>query len=204
MTDYKGVDVPDSICSVDECGRKRYARTYCTGHYSRLRSGRPLDDKPLRGYIITDDLAERLRFYAHPGEPDQCWEWTAATNKGYGMIAVHGSKLRIAHDVAWELHHNRSLPEGMVIRHTCDNPLCVNPAHLLLGTHADNVRDKVSRQRQSRGRSHGLSKLTEDDVRAIRNLYAGGMYQRVVAEQFGISQSNVSIIVRRIAWPHLV
>lgn len=91
----------------------------------------------------------------------------------------------------------------MVIRHSCDNPPCTNPAHLLVGTHADNVADRVTRSRNAVGEAHGIAKLTESDVAEIRNLYSAGIYQRIIAQQFGISQSNVSYIVNHVAWQHV-
>lgn len=190
-------------CSVDGCDRLTLALGLCPGHYTRSRDGRPVTDRPLRRYIVTDDLSKRLREYAPPGRPDECWPWTGGLNKGYGVIAVHGSKVRIAHDVAWEIHHQRKLPRGMVIRHTCDNPQCVNPAHLLLGTHGDNCDDKVSRNRQAKGEGHGVSVLTEPEVRSIRALCAAGHTQRSVAGQFGVSQGAISLIVRRKMWAYL-
>lgn len=193
----------DMPCSVDGCLKLMLAMGLCAGHYTRSRSGNPLNERPLRDYFITDDLAERLAHYAPPGEPDECWEWRGSTNKGYGVFTVHGSRVRVAHDVAWEIHHCRPLPKGMLIRHHCDNPPCCNPAHLELGTHADNSADKVSRGRQAKGSRHGIAVLTDDDVRAIRAMCAAGQYQRVVGEHFGIRQNHVSLIVNRIIWSHV-
>lgn len=194
---------PRVPCSVDGCDRKPLARGLCPGHYNRHINGRPLEAKPLRRYVRTDDLAVRLREYAPPGAPDECWEWTAATNKGYGMISVERSKMRLAHDVAWEVHHGRLLPDGMLIRHSCDNPLCVNPSHLLLGTHSDNTADKVDRERQARGSGHGIAKLTEADIPIIREMYRSGFYQKVIAEQFGVTQGAISQLLNGKTWSHI-
>lgn len=194
----------DTPCVVDDCLKLAIAKGFCAGHYTRSRSGKTRSDKPLRRYVVTDDLTVRLREYAPPGAPSECWPWTGATNKGYGVIAVAGSKSRIAHDVAWEVHHGRPLPDGMLIRHSCDNPPCCNPAHLLLGTHGDNSQDKVERDRQAKGSGHGIAKLTEVDIPIIRSLYAGGATQRVIGERFGISQTAVSLIIRGRTWNHIV
>lgn len=194
---------PQLPCSVDGCDRKPIARGLCPGHYSRSHNGRPLDDQPLRRYVVTDDLAVRLREYAPPGNPNECWEWTGSRNKGYGVFAVANSKVRVAHDVAWELHHQTHLPKGMLIRHTCDNPPCVNPAHLELGTHADNSDDKVSRGRQARGSRHGVAKLTERDIPIIRARYQSGIQQRLIAEEFGVTQGAISQILRGKTWSHI-
>ena len=192
-----------AICSVEGCGRKHAGGGYCLAHWRRNRDG--LDTTaPIVSKLVTDDLLMRLRTYAPVGAPDECWEWTRARNKNYGAMSVHGSRIRQAHVVAWELHHGRELPAGMVIRHKCDNPPCTNPAHLELGTHGDNVNDKVTRGRQDRGSKHGLAKLSESDIVEIRTLYAvGGLRQKDIAARFGTTQSNISFIVRGIAWPHI-
>ena len=131
-----------------------------------------------------------------------CRVWTAAlTTTGYGAIR-HGNRMRKAHSLMWEVHHG-PIPEGMVIRHTCDNPLCVNIDHLLLGTQQDNLRDCVARGRSNRGSKHGMSKLTEEQVIEIRHQVSAGARQRDVAGRFGVSQATVSDICRRKSWAHL-
>ena len=153
--------------------------------------------------IHTADLAVRLRAYAPMGAPNECWNWTRGTNKGYGVISVPGGRKRQAHVVAWELYCGQKLPEGKVVRHTCDNPLCTNPAHLLLGTHAENVADKVNRGRQAKGESHGLTTLTEVKVRQIRALYAAGQSQKHLAAAYNTTQPTVSNIVNRKTWKYV-
>lgn len=191
-------------CSVTDCMRKALAKGLCNAHYKRAEAGVPVDATPLRRYIRTDDLRERLRQYALPGLADECWPWTGSLNKGYGVIAVAGSKVRIAHDVAWESHHGRALPKGMVVRHSCDNPPCVNPAHLLLGTHGDNSQDKVDRNRQAKGSGHGIAKLTEVDIPVIRALHNSGASQKFIAAQFGVTQGTVSHVIRGATWAHVL
>lgn len=95
---------------------------------------------------------------------------------------------------------------GTVIRHTCDNPRCINPKHLLLGTHQDNMDDKVKRNRQAKGGGHGLVKLTSEDVLQIRKLYLkGSSTNGVVAlgKQFNVSKSTIHTIVARKTWAHM-
>ena len=186
-------------CDYPDCGRKHVAHGHCAGHRAQLARGQKL--RPLHPRLITNNLATRLRTYAPEGALNECWEWTLARNKGYGVISTHGSRIRGAHTVAWELANNQKLPPGMVIRHSCDNPPCTNPAHLLLGTHADNVADRVRRGRQLSGEQMTHSKLTEFNARAIRALYArGGVYQWELAKMFGVSQSNISLIILGKAW----
>lgn len=193
---------PGALCEVPECGRKHAARGLCRTHFERKRQGIPLDT-PVRELFLTDDLEARLRRYAPAGHPNQCWEWTRCKNKGYGMVSVGKTKKRGAHIVAWELATGRTLPDGMVIRHTCDNPPCTNPAHLIVGTHADNVYDRVEHGVPNKGVDNPQAKLTDDDVRAIRRLAHSGVSQPNIAAQFGITQTNVSMIVTRRTWKHL-
>lgn len=191
------------ICNIPDCGRKHAGRGLCTTHFERKRQGVPLD-RPVRSLIKAGvSPLERLRAYAPEGAPGDCWEWTMCRNKNYGMISVGGTKKRGAHIVAWEIANSRTLPDGMVIRHKCDNPPCTNPAHLELGEHADNVGDRVARGPSFKGEGNAMVKLTDDDVRTIRALCAKGMKQRVVAEQFGVKQANISCIVTRKTWAHI-
>lgn len=89
--------------------------------------------------------------------PDECWPWTAAKNRGYGVIGAgpRSSGRKFATRVSWELEHGAPPRSDMDILHRCDNPPCVNPAHLFEGTAADNVADMLGKGRESRGRRHG-------------------------------------------------
>lgn len=133
---------------------------------------------------------------------NSCWEFRGSlTRGGYGEFA-HGGRRMGAHRAAWEVT-NGPIPEGMAVRHkVCDNPPCCNPAHLRLGTHERNMRDKVQAGRQFRpsGSRNGLARLTAEQVSEIRRRHADGALQRELAEQFGVSQSTVSAIVNRKKW----
>ena len=183
-------------CTVADCGRRHSALGYCRGHYARWQSGRPVDSTPLRDYVLTDDLSVRLTHYAPPSAPGECWEWSGARNKGYGVFSVHGSKPRVAHVVAWELHTGRQLPDGMVVRHTCDNPPCCNPAHLLLGTHGDNNRDKAERGRCGYN-GKGFTHLNHAEVREIRQLHQEGINMTEIARRYGRSRATIIRVVHR-------
>lgn len=127
-----------------------------------------------------------------------CWLWTAFVNKkGYGTIRISRGSMGMAHRVSWLLTYGE-IPNGLHVLHKCDNPPCVNPEHLFLGTALDNNRDREAKGRGVRlyGSDHGMSKVTAVEVETIRNLYATGQYlQRELAEKFGICQSQVSNIV---------
>lgn len=104
-----------------------------------------------------------------------------------------------AHRVSWELHHGKLQPDQHVL-HKCDTPLCVNPKHLFVGDQHGNMKDKVAKSRQNRGDSHGMSKLTEDQARAIK---ADARLYRIIAKEYDISVPTVSDIKRGHSWTHL-
>lgn len=131
-----------------------------------------------------------------------CWEWQGyRTEDGYGQVS-DGIRMRHAHRVSWELH-NGSIPEGLVVRHDCDNSSCVNPAHLRIGTHADNIADKVARNRQAKGEGNGRAVLTAADVRAIRRAYDAGEDPGLIAARYPVSKRAIVYIGQRVNWRHL-
>ncbi len=132
----------------------------------------------------------------------ECWLWQGSTDAdGYGVISIAGA-MRKASRLAWEQTHG-PIPGGASVLHTCDVRACIRPAHLFLGTSADNSRDMVSKCRQMRGVDQPKAKLTEADVAEIRRLGSAGASQRAIAAQFGISQPNVGFICRRETWRHV-
>lgn len=128
-----------------------------------------------------------------------CWLWTGATagRPRYGCVRFGKRKLR-AHRVSWQIHRGR-IPNGLLVCHNCDTPLCVNPDHLFLGTHADNQQDSVRKGRRpnQKGVANNQAKLTEREVAAIR---ADKRPQRQTAADYGIDQSQVSNIKRGKYW----
>jgi hypothetical protein len=112
----------------------------------------------------------------------------------------------LAHRFSWELH-NGPIPNKLDCLHKCDNPSCVNPEHLFIGTALDNVRDMDTKGRRvnssSTGESNGFSKLTEQQVREMRQRFANGEKRASLAKSFGIDPTNVWLIVKRKAWRHI-
>lgn len=127
-----------------------------------------------------------------------CLEWTRHIDRrGYGTLK-HKQKHRFAHRMMWEYKFG-PIPEGMNICHKCDNPKCLNPNHLFVGTTQDNVSDKMvkGRFKPVTGERNGCAKLTADQIEAIR---LDPRPQHVIAKDYGISQSNVSLIKQGKTW----
>jgi hypothetical protein len=138
----------------------------------------------------------------------RCWEWEGGRSKaGYGKILgpPPARKTLLAHRVAWEAHNAEPIPPGLMVCHSCDNPCCVNPSHLFLGSHLDNMADMVRKGRASaqRGAAAAASKLAERDILAIRQAGAAGIAQASIASRFNTTRSNVSAILRGKTWKHL-
>lgn len=140
------------------------------------------------------------------GGQDACWIWTAAKSHGYGIMSSRkGSAPYKAYRVSWELH-NGPIPIGLHVLHRCDNPACVNPRHLFVGTHRDNMDDMTSKGRARvaskahHGEKNSSAKLTEEQVRTIRKISEGGTPASKIAKAFGISRPVCSRIIRRELW----
>lgn len=127
---------------------------------------------------------------------DGCQVWVGPRQRnGYGLVWCR-DRQRLAHRVAFEAKHG-AIPDGLCVLHRCDNPPCVNPDHLFLGTKLDNARDAMRKGRTLRGQDNGNAKLSASAVRQIRAVYAaGGGSQRALAAKFCVSQSQIGKIVR--------
>ena len=150
-------------------------------------------------------LEERFWAKVAKGSSDDCWEWTAALIKGYGEISRGGRKngMMMAHRLSWILH-NGPIPTGSIVCHRCDNPSCVNPHHLFLGTQTDNMQDAARKGRMARGERHHNAKLSKSQVLEIREQYASGNTSTIIlAAKYGVSQALVAKIVRRKRWKHI-
>lgn len=167
---------------------KGRARRYIIGHNARIRANPTFAEKLWAKLICPD--------------PDSCWIWTGCvTNLGYGKITTRG-KTYFTHRISYELH-NGPIPDDLFVLHKCDTPPCCNPSHLFLGTHLDNIADKVSKERQQRGERHAMAKLTEADVIEIRRLYSNGVRQCAIAANFNTSDKNIHRIVKYQTWKHV-
>ncbi len=158
------------------------------------------------------------RFWTKVDKSGECWLWTAGMNRqGYGKFWVDGRDMP-AHRFSYQLAHG-PIPDGKCVCHNCpggDNPACVNPAHLWLGTDAENTADRHNKGRDARGERHAsrtkpervargerhpMAKLTRQDAETIRRLYAaGGVSQRELARRFGMSPSQIGNITSGKHW----
>lgn len=131
-----------------------------------------------------------------------CHEFSGPLNEnGYGRISFKGKKIYV-HRAVYE-HFNGPIPNGLIIRHKCDNPKCCNVEHLELGNQYDNCMDKVKRNRQAKGNKIPQSKLNEEKVLKMRKLHAEGITQKKLAEMYGVDSSQISRVVNRIDWKWL-
>lgn len=187
-------------CSAPDCDRSPHAKGLCQTHLHRFRRYGDFEIRQVRG-----TAEERFWPKVERGSPGDCWEWTAKKSKeGYGSI-WDGSvrKLVLSHRLSFELHKGE-IPEGMVVQHDCDNPGCVNPDHLTLGTHKTNADDKMSKGRWKptglRGEQIANARLTESQVRQIKRMT--GTHDAVAAK-FGVCAATIWNIRTGRTWRHV-
>lgn len=157
----------------------------------------------LEEQIMPVSARTRLHFERNFIKSEGCWNWLRALNKkGYGRYGL-GRRIR-AHRASWIIYRG-PIPDGLCVLHTCDNPRCVNPSHLFLGTDQDNSDDKVKKGRQSRlkGERNGNSKLSDDDVVEIRKRRGENESTRSLAKEFGVSQTLISFVINGKRWDHV-
>ena len=135
-----------------------------------------------------------------------CWIWSGPIwdSNGYGRISRSKSQGGDvgAHRASF-LAHKGEIPENLVVRHSCDTPLCVNPDHLSLGTPSDNKHDSVIRKRHTHGRTMWNATLTESQIPEIRRMLALGISQSEVARRFGVSHGVIYRIDHKVTWRHV-
>lgn len=144
------------------------------------------------------DLDTRLRHHGWEVSDKGCWVWQGHLNEhGYGYMAVGSGRPEVASRVAYRAWIG-PIEDGQVVCHTCDNPPCINPDHLFVGTRADNNADARLKRRIVNGERHGGAKLTDAEVAEIRRTYVGrgDPSQRALAARYGVTQQVISHIVR--------
>ncbi len=183
----------------------------CSNHFRAYRSqlkngGGKFCSRACYYQSQTVSLEERFFRYVGSKTTTGCILWSGCTSReGYGVLGSGTRKGRMlrASRIAYELLRS-PIPQGLLVLHACDNPPCVNPAHLFLGTDADNMADKVRKGRQRRGETTPGAKLTDAMALRIREQYATGKFsQKQLAEEHGVAQSLISLIVNRMIWKHI-
>lgn len=159
-------------------------------------------DQVYLGFNGKGYCSRRCLFLANTEQGDGCWTWKGYKRpNGYGE-AYFGTKPNreriLAHRLAYEVEYGDA--GDKVVCHSCDNPSCVNPRHLFLGTIAENTADRQAKQRQARGEGHAFAKVTEDQVRAIR---ADPRTNRAIAKDYGVFETTISGIKNRKTWKHV-
>lgn len=150
-----------------------------------------------------NELVARFHTKYERRGPDDCWPWRDRRRNGrskYGLLRVgHTGAVRwLAHRVAWVLE-NGPILNGLYVLHRCDNQECVNPKHLFLGTHKDNMADREAKRRAARGEAAGKASFTAAQVRAIRQ---DPREYQLIARDYGVSPSSIGDIVNGRSWAH--
>lgn len=167
----------------------------------------PCYTKKMKWKMYDRSLSVEDRFWEKVSKQDgdKCWEWLGSLNKpknGYGCFNVKRKPV-YAHRYSYTLHYG-PIPDGLLVLHRCDNPKCVRPDHLFLGTHQANLDDAKAKQRMPHSHKHWNTKLTVDQVRSIRAEYdSGNRAAHAIAAKFGISPTQAFNIGTRRRWTYL-
>ena len=193
-------------------GKVYYGHIECappTPGSSSVRLGELVHQEELGEKVMGKPLSglDAKYFWSKVQKTETCWLWLGgATKEGYGQVGLKGRSIgRRAHRIAWELTYG-PIPNGMNVLHHCDNPPCVNPNHLFLGTHADNVHDMMAKGHlvvpDNTGEKNGRAKLTVEQVREIKEAlkhYHYGMYSQL-GRQYGVAEYIIRSIKVKKLW----
>lgn len=202
MNDHTTSDIPYGYCHCG-CGQKTKISPTNDKRYGWVK-GEPRHF--LRGHCARKHPTAR-DFWSLVDRREQhaCWAWLGDRSPdGYGKFR-YKSKYALTHRLAYEFT-NGPIPQGMLICHKCDNPSCVNPNHLFVGTYQDNVDDMIAKGRQKKalGENAGRAKLTEVQVMEIRKRYAAGDATTVsLGVEYGVDASTIGSAVKRETWKHI-
>lgn len=169
---------------------------------------KPRNKVPIESRFWSKTNKNSGHFGADGTYPTECHEWIAGTDSHkYGIFWDNDSKrmLRATH-VSWKLHSGE-IPGKKCVLHKCDNPPCIRFDHLFLGTKAQNIADMMAKGRHRTiskfGEANPFSKLTDKEIREIRQLYKNGVLQKELAKMFGVLQNTISGIVNYKSWRHI-
>jgi hypothetical protein len=192
-------------CIIEDCLESAFSRGHCKKCYARARRSGALAVDPMRAHGSPEE-----RFWRRVQKTDGCWLWTGGTySGGYGfMRGARGRNAQnvSAHRFSYELHKGK-IPKGLVVMHSCDNPACVNPNHLSVGTHKENYEDMIAKGRgadnpppRGKGARNGNSLLTEDKVRYIR---ASTASHAALGRELGVTDVCIHKVRKRHTWSHV-
>lgn len=183
---------PRSAFYIHRAARARGCHSYCKDCHAARPTTIDRSDPALPAFI--------QEFYSRAIRAGECWLWSGSTDRGgYGLVNYKNEKR--AHRLSYKLAHGE-LARGVCVLHSCDNPACINPAHLRTGTQAENIADMKAKGRgnQPKGEKQTHSKLTDDQVREIR---ASGDFQQVLADRYRVALVTISRIIRNVSWKHI-
>lgn len=181
----------------DVCDNKHYSKGLCRRHYDRKRNSPeiPLDAPFLGEWELSYRLSKHVR------QEGDCLVWVGSRDRGGYGFTSDGTKTIKAHRLSYQIHKG-PIPEGLLVMHSCDNPPCVNPAHLSVGTARDNTLDAVAKGRMV-GSKTGSAKLKEEDVLDIRARLAAGATCKELAAVYGVWPGAIRFIQTRHSWKHI-
>jgi DNA-binding transcriptional regulator YiaG len=183
-----------SECSLVGCSKPSYCKRLCKAHYNK---------QWLYGDVRYNGRLHRRKHLEFRETSDGCFECTSHTSNRGGYTEYHfNGKKYVLHRYIYEECFGE-IPDNMIVRHKCDNRLCINPEHLELGTHLENMKDMTDRKRQCRGENSPFAKLTEKDIPEIRKMLQDGIKMTDIAKRYNVSRSTISNIKRRKTWTHI-
>lgn len=179
------------FCKANGCTKKLKTAIYCGYHHKRLQGA---------GLLKIRTPEEKFDALVQKNK-NGCWIFQGCikNDTGYGLIEVNGKRIR-AHRYSWFLRYGTMPPSNILVCHKCDNPPCVNPKHLFLGTNADNQKDCRSKRRHQHGENHWRAKLSEQDVLKIRKDCRTNVE---IAIDYGVCYSIIGKIKRHQIWRHV-
>lgn len=195
------------LCSVEGCDRGHFGLNFCKMHYRRFKkygfTGMVGTEQNLYSLSRPNDLKKFFLSNIRISK-EGCYEWIGKKNNdGYGTLTID-KKTSSVHRYMAALSLGFDIKSELCVLHKCDNPCCINPEHLFIGTQEENIQDMVRKKRIRVGSSKPLSKLNEDSVKKIKELLLAGMFQYEIAKMFNIDRTIISRINTGEAWKHVL